>query len=114
SLLQLDKMPQSKKKENSESPETAITAVTSTAASEIRPEGSEFVLPRFDFERHNPFAPKASFSSAEIIDQMLKDEATMTEEEYYKKYPYYKNDPTIKGVSADVAMEFLMERFGSI
>uniref|UniRef100_A0A0B7K3D3 Uncharacterized protein n=1 Tax=Bionectria ochroleuca TaxID=29856 RepID=A0A0B7K3D3_BIOOC len=131
-------MPQSKKKENSkkkqENSESSGTAVTadasatsaastnltkpSTTASEIHPKeihpkASEFVLPRFDFERHNPDAPKASFSSAALYKQLLKDEETMTIDELDKKYGWFKRGPT-KGVPADKAMEILMEEIGSI
>ncbi|CAH0043670.1 unnamed protein product [Clonostachys solani] len=111
----------SKKKKNkhSESSGIAITAATSAASTDLTepstvPSEMPPALPKFEFERHNPFAPKASFSSAEMIDKILKDKAIMTEEEYYKKYPSYKKDPNIKGVSASVAMKFLMEEFGSI
>ncbi|CAH0022503.1 unnamed protein product [Clonostachys rhizophaga] len=55
----------------------------------MRPKAPDLVLPRFDFERYNPYAPKASFLSAELFDQLLKDEVIMTKEELDKKYGFY-------------------------
>ncbi|KAK7210176.1 hypothetical protein V2G26_017354 [Clonostachys chloroleuca] len=105
-------MPQSKKKENSkkkqensESSGTAVTADASAASAastnltkpsttaseiypkEIHPKASKFVLPRFDFERYNPYAPK--------------------------KYGFCKEGPT-KGVPAYRAIDILIEEIGSI
>lgn len=103
-----------------------------TAASEMRPKASDLVLSRFDFERHSPCPPKASFSPAELFDQLLKDEVIMTMEELDKKYGFYGKiqSPLIpeiyrlillflekspnKGVPAHTAMEIIMEEIGSI
>jgi hypothetical protein len=94
-------MRQIKTTENSKSSGIAVKATISatsaastdtkppTAASEMRSKASELVLPRFDFERYNPHAPKVLFSSAERVDQLLRDKATITKEELDKKYGYY-------------------------
>ncbi|CAG9967351.1 unnamed protein product [Clonostachys byssicola] len=118
-------MPQSKAKDNSKCSGIAVEATTSatspastdtkppTADYEMRPKASELVLPRFDFERHHPYTPNASFSSAELFDELLRDEATMTIEELDKKYKFYKEGPA-KPVPAHRAMAILMEEMGSI
>ncbi|VUC29830.1 unnamed protein product [Clonostachys rosea] len=95
---------------------TKSSTAAETKASEVQPsQASEFVLPKFDFERDTPFTPtpKARFSSAELFKEVAKDLETMTDEEFFKRWRCHKRN-VHSGVSTQVAMDFLMKQFGSI